>query len=116
MCPPEDIPLVARTIRLRLGFNGFIIKKPDEPADVVYRLLDRFLSQDVGLQILGVASSRRRFSVPRRPLAVQGQRISILLNCQDFREEVRVHHTANHLSTKAVFDGMSFEKAHREAS
>ena len=45
----------------------------------------------------------------------QGQRISILLNCQDFREEVRVHHTANHLSTKAVFDGMSFEKAHCEA-
>jgi FkbM family methyltransferase len=47
---------------------------------------------------------------------IQGQRISISLNSQHFREEVCVHHAANHLSTKAVFDGMSFEKAHCEAS
>jgi len=45
-----------------------------------------------------------------------GQRISISLNCKDFREEVRVHHAPKHLAAEAVFDGMALEKAHGESS
>ena len=39
----------ARTLRRRIGFNGSIAKKLDEPEDAAYRLLDRFLAQGVGL-------------------------------------------------------------------
>src|SRR5438445_615028 len=46
----------------------------------------------------------------------QGQRISMWLKSKDFRQEVRVHHAAEHLSTKAVLDGMTLEQRHREAS
>ena len=49
MSPPEDIPLLRERFGSRLGFNGFMNKNPDEPDDVAYRLLDRFLSEDVGL-------------------------------------------------------------------
>jgi len=49
MCAPEDIPPLRERFGPRLGFNGFMIKKPDEPDEAAYRLLDRFLSQDVGL-------------------------------------------------------------------
>ena len=49
MSPPEDIPLLRERFGLRLGFNGLINKKPDEPDDVAYRLLDRFLAEDVKL-------------------------------------------------------------------
>src|SRR5262249_45629977 len=34
----------------RIGFNGSIHKKPDEPDEVAYRLLDRFL--EYGVQII----------------------------------------------------------------
>src|SRR5271166_1072018 len=46
----------------------------------------------------------------------QGQRISISLNRQDFRKELRVHHAPNHLAAEAVFDRMALEKRHCEAS
>ena len=49
MCPPEDIPPLRERFGPHLGFNGFMIKNPDEPDDAAYRLLDRFLSEDVGL-------------------------------------------------------------------
>ena len=49
MSPPEDIPLLRERFGLRLGFNGLINKKPDEPDDAAYRLLDRFLAEDVKL-------------------------------------------------------------------
>ena len=45
----------------------------------------------------------------------QGQRTSISLNGQDFREEVRVHHAPIHLAAEAVLDGMALEEAHSEA-
>jgi hypothetical protein len=49
MCPVDDIPV----LRLRFGkaieFNGSIHKKLEEPEDVAYRLLDRFLEQGVKL-------------------------------------------------------------------
>jgi Amidohydrolase len=47
MCPPEDIPPLRDRFGDRLGFNGPISKKRDEPDDVAYRLLDRFLEQGV---------------------------------------------------------------------
>jgi hypothetical protein len=49
MCPPEDIPPLRERFGPRLAFNGPISKKLDEPDDVAYRLLDRFLEQGVGM-------------------------------------------------------------------
>jgi hypothetical protein len=43
MCPPGDIPILRETLADRLLFNGPISKKKDEPDEVAYRLLDRFL-------------------------------------------------------------------------
>jgi hypothetical protein len=57
MCPPEDIPLLREAFGDRLGFNGPINKKRDEPDDMAYRLLDRFLEQ--GVEILKFWSAPR---------------------------------------------------------
>src|SRR5262249_13193106 len=46
-CPPEDIPPLRQRFGDRIGFNGSILKKPDEPDEVAYQLLDRFLEQSV---------------------------------------------------------------------
>ena len=43
MCFPDDIPVLRQRFGNELGFNGSIMKKLDEPDDVAYRLLDRFL-------------------------------------------------------------------------
>src|SRR3954468_21722744 len=56
----------------------------------------------------------------RSPLCVlpsswQGQRISMSLESQDFREERRVHHATDHLAAKAVFDRVTLEQGHGEA-
>jgi hypothetical protein len=50
MCPPQDIPPLRERFGPLLGFNGPIQKKPDEPNDAAYRLLDAFLEQ--GVEIL----------------------------------------------------------------
>jgi predicted TIM-barrel fold metal-dependent hydrolase len=50
MCPPDDIPALRARFGDRLGFNGPIQKKPDEPDDAAYRLLDHFLEQ--GIEII----------------------------------------------------------------
>jgi len=50
MCPPEDIPLLRDAFGNRLGFNGPINKKKEEPDEAAYRLLDRFLEQ--GIEII----------------------------------------------------------------
>jgi hypothetical protein len=50
MCPPEDIALLRQQFAARLGFNGSISKKLDQPDDAAYRLLDRFL--EAGIEIL----------------------------------------------------------------
>ncbi len=47
MCPPEDIPPLRERLGNRIGFIGPISKKLDEPDDVAYQLLDRFLEQGV---------------------------------------------------------------------
>src|SRR5262249_13132622 len=47
MCPVEDIAALRERFGARLGFNGSIFKKLDEPADVAYRLLEGFLEQGV---------------------------------------------------------------------
>jgi hypothetical protein len=49
MCPPEDILPLRERFGPRLGFNGPISKKPDEPDAAAYRLLDRFLELGVGV-------------------------------------------------------------------
>jgi hypothetical protein len=50
MCSPGDIPALRERFGGRLGFNGPISKKLDEPDDEAYRLLDRFL--EAGVEII----------------------------------------------------------------
>jgi hypothetical protein len=50
MCFPDDIPPLRERFGERLGFNGSIHKKLEEPEDVAYRLLDRFL--ELGVEII----------------------------------------------------------------
>jgi hypothetical protein len=47
MCPAEDIAALRERFGPRLGFNGPIAKKLDEPEEVAYRLLERYLEQGV---------------------------------------------------------------------
>jgi predicted TIM-barrel fold metal-dependent hydrolase len=57
MCPPEDIPPLRARFGDRLGYNGSIVKKLEEPDDVAFRLLDRFLEQ--GIEIIKFWSAPR---------------------------------------------------------
>ena len=50
MCFPDDIPPLRERLGGRIGFNGSIHKKLDEPEEVAYRLLDRFL--ELGVEML----------------------------------------------------------------
>jgi hypothetical protein len=49
MCPPDDIEPLRARFGDRIGFNGPIQKKLDEPDDAAYRLLDRFLGLGVDI-------------------------------------------------------------------
>lgn len=50
MCPAEDIEPLRQRFSTRIGFNGPISKKLDEPDDAAYRLLDRYL--ELGVEII----------------------------------------------------------------
>src|SRR5262249_23509703 len=50
MCPPDDIGPLRERFGSRIGFNGPISKKLDEPEEAAYRPLDRFL--EVGGSII----------------------------------------------------------------
>jgi hypothetical protein len=47
MCFPDDIVPLRERFGARLSFIGSITKKPDDPEDAAYRLLERFLELDV---------------------------------------------------------------------
>jgi predicted TIM-barrel fold metal-dependent hydrolase len=49
MCFPDDIPPLRERFGDRIGFNGSITKKLDDPDDAAYRLLDRFLELGVNI-------------------------------------------------------------------
>jgi hypothetical protein len=49
MCPPDDLAPLRERFAAQIGFNGSISKKPDEPEEAAYRLLDRFLEGGVEL-------------------------------------------------------------------
>jgi hypothetical protein len=57
MCFPDDIPPLRERFGNRIVFNGSITKKLDEPEDVAYRLLDRFL--ELGVELLKFWSAPR---------------------------------------------------------
>ncbi len=57
MCPPEDIPPLRERFGDRIGFNGSISKKLDEPDDTAYRLLDRYL--ELGIQVVKLWAAPR---------------------------------------------------------
>ncbi|WP_020472086.1 amidohydrolase family protein [Zavarzinella formosa] len=57
MCPAQDIAPLRAKFGDALLFNGMINKKPDEPDDVAYALLDRFLEE--GVHIIKLWSAPR---------------------------------------------------------
>ncbi|MCE9530640.1 MAG: amidohydrolase [Planctomycetes bacterium] len=57
MCPPQDIAPLRKRFGDRLGFNGPISKKPEEPDDAAYRNLDQFLAE--GIEIVKLWSAPR---------------------------------------------------------
>ncbi len=57
MCPPEDIPPLRQRFGARIGFNGSIVKKLEEPDEVAEQLLERFLEQ--GVEIIKFWSAPR---------------------------------------------------------
>ena len=57
MCPVQDIAPLRERLGDRIGFNGMITKKPDEPDDAAYRLLDQFL--EAGVEIVKLWSAPR---------------------------------------------------------
>jgi len=60
MCLPESIPILRRRFGERLGFNAWISKpRRDDPDEAAYRLLDRFLEQDVTMLKLWAAPRGR---------------------------------------------------------
>lgn len=75
MCPPEDIPLLRQRFGDRIGFTGSISKKPDEPDDAAYRLLDRFLEQGVAmLKFWAAPRGRDRGLLVNTPWRVEAAR------------------------------------------
>jgi hypothetical protein len=58
MCFPDDIPILRERFGARLGFNGSIAKKKaDEPDEVAFQMLDRFL--ELGVEIIKFWSAPR---------------------------------------------------------
>jgi hypothetical protein len=57
MCFPDDIKPLRERLGDRIGFTGSIHKKLEEPDDVAYRLLDRFLEE--GIEMLKFWSAPR---------------------------------------------------------
>src|SRR5437870_1526138 len=57
MCPADDIAPLRERFGGRLFFNGSISKKLDEPDEVAYRLLERFL--DMGVSCLKLWAAPR---------------------------------------------------------
>jgi hypothetical protein len=57
MCPADDIVRLRERFGSRIGFNGPISKKLNEPDDVAYQLLDRYL--ELGVEILKFWSAPR---------------------------------------------------------
>ena len=75
MCPVEDIPVLRDRFGDRLGFNGPISKKLDEPDDVAYRLLDRFLELNVSmLKLWSAPRGRERGLVVDAPWRIEAVR------------------------------------------
>src|SRR5262249_23270712 len=75
MCPADDIAPLRERFGERIGFNGSIIKKPDEPEETAYRLLDRFLEQKVEIiKFWGAPRGRERGLVVDAPWRIEAAR------------------------------------------
>jgi predicted TIM-barrel fold metal-dependent hydrolase len=59
MCYPEDIAPLRQRFGDRIAFNGSIHKRPDEPDEAAYRLLDQFVQARVRLIKLWAAPRGR---------------------------------------------------------
>jgi predicted TIM-barrel fold metal-dependent hydrolase len=57
ICAPEDIPPLRERYGNRVGFSGSISKKLEEPEDVAYRLLDRYLQ--LGIEVIKLWAAPR---------------------------------------------------------
>lgn len=73
MCPPQDIAPLRARFGTRLGFNGPISKKPDEPDEAAFRTLDQFLAAGVEIVKLWAAPrGRDRGLVLDAPWRIEG--------------------------------------------
>src|SRR5262249_16708430 len=57
MCPPQDIAPLRQRFGDRLGFNGPISRKPDEPDEAAFRTLEQFL--EAGVEIVKLWAAPR---------------------------------------------------------
>lgn len=89
MCLPDDIPVLRERFGRRLGFNGPIQKKPDEPDDVAYRLLDRYLESGVEIiKFWGAPRGRERGLIVDAPWRVECARRAVAAGIKVFMVHV----------------------------
>jgi predicted TIM-barrel fold metal-dependent hydrolase len=75
MCPPDDIPPLRERFGDRITFNGSISKKLDEPEEVAYRLLDRFLELGIkAVKLWGAPRGRDRGLIVDAPWRIEAVR------------------------------------------
>lgn len=89
MCPPEDMPVLRQRFGARIAFNGTIQKKLDEPDDVAYRLLDRYL--ELGVEIIkfwGAPRGRERGLVVDAPWRIECARRAVAAGIRVFMVHV----------------------------
>lgn len=75
MCLPDDIPVLREQFGTKLGYNGSIMKKPDEPDEVAYQLLDRYL--ELGAEIIkfwAAPRGRERGLIVNAPWRIESAR------------------------------------------
>ena len=73
MCPPQDIAPLKERFGDRLGFNGPIAKKLDEPDEAAYRTLDQFLAAGIEMVKLWAAPrGRDRGFILDAPWRIEG--------------------------------------------
>lgn len=75
MCPVDDISMLRERFGSRLGFNGAISKKPDEPESAAWELLDRFLKEGVEIiKFWGAPRGRERGLLVDAPWRLEAAR------------------------------------------
>ncbi len=90
MAPPDDIALLRERLGDRIAFNGMMNKKSlDEPDDVAYRLLDRYLEQGVEIiKFWAAPRGRERGLIVDAPWRVEAAKRAIAAGVKVFMVHV----------------------------